>query len=214
MSSAHRAHALLRLLPQPRRLSARTKGSKGNNDWTTNLRQRNLAVVNLLAQLPRTRWMYLSLYSVLYNVYQFTAIEDTKDYGLDNLADQYTFYLAVGVVVTLFSTLLQLRHFQRNFLSKRQLILLATLTALFQFGAFILMAVKAVQFHLDIALMKDGNCYFPDCDESGTFRWEITAYTGFTLIALIVQIPYFKTISRMQEKDLARDTLLSEEAQA
>lgn len=158
--------------------------------------------------------MYFLSYSVLYNIYQFTAIEDTKDYNLDNLADQYTFYLAVGVVVTLIAIFLQLRHFQRAFLSKRQLILLATLTALFQFGAFILMAVKAVQFHLDIALMKDGFCYFPDCDESGTFRWEITAYTGFTLIALIAQIPYFKTISRLQEKDETRDTLLSEETQA
>lgn len=145
--------------------------------------------------------MYALSYLVIYNIYQFTAIEDTKDYGLDNLADQYTFYLAVGVAVTLISIFLQLRHFQHSFLSKRQLILLATLTALFQFGAFILMAVKAVQFHLDIALMKDGDCYFLDCDESGTFRWEITAYTGFTLIALIAQIPYFKAISRIQEKD-------------
>lgn len=172
-----------------------------------------MAIISLPAQLSRPHWMYLPSYQVIYNVYQFTAIEDTKDYALDNLADQYTFYLAVGVVVTLFAILLQLRHFQRAFLSKRQLILLATLTALFQFGAFILMAVKTVQFHLDISLMKDGNCYFPDCDESGTFRWEITAYTGFTLITLLAQIPYFKTISRMSEKDSARDTLLSEEAQ-
>jgi hypothetical protein len=32
---------------------------------------------------------------VVFNIYQFTGIENKKDYSLDNLADQYTFYLSV-----------------------------------------------------------------------------------------------------------------------
>jgi hypothetical protein len=128
---------------------------------------------------------------------------------LDDLADQYTFYIAVEVAVTLFALIMQIKHFQHSFLKKNQVILLATLTAVFQLGSFILMAIKAVQLHLDISLMDGDNCYFPDCEESKTFRWEITGYSILTWFALVAQIPYFRAISKIQEEDKGRDTLLT-----
>ncbi len=97
--------------------------------------------------------MYYLYYEVIYNVYQFTAIEDKKYYNLDDLADQYTFYIAVGVVVSIVAYAIQMSHFKAPFLAKKRLVLVATLAAMFQFGSFILMAIKAVQFHLDISLM-------------------------------------------------------------
>jgi hypothetical protein len=107
--------------------------------------------------------MYSLYYQVIFNVYQFTAIEDKKDYNLDDLADQYTFYIAVGVVVSIVAYAIQFSHFKTPFLPKKRLVFVATLASMFQFGSFILMAIKAVQFHLDISLMKNGICYFPDC---------------------------------------------------
>jgi asparagine N-glycosylation enzyme membrane subunit Stt3 len=119
---------------------------------------------------------------------------------LDSIADQYTFYFAVEVAITLVALFIQIKHFRKSFLNKNQLILVATLAALFQFGSFIVMAIKTVQFHLDISLMQDGVCYFIDCDESATFRWEITGYTIFTWLALLGQIPYFRLISTVAEQ--------------
>lgn len=130
---------------------------------------------------------------------------------MDNLADQYTFYIAVEVIVCLVALIMQVHHFRKPFLKKNQLILVATLAAVFQFGSFILMAIKAVQFHLDIALMQNGRCYFPDCDELGVFRWEITGYSILTFLVLVAQIPYFQIISNIVEHDEKRDTLITEE---
>jgi hypothetical protein len=115
------------------------------------------------------------------------------------------------VVVTLVALVLQIQHFKAGLLSKSQLILVATLAAVFQFGSFILMAIKTVQAHLDIALMQNGVCYFPDCNEASIFRWELTGYTALTFLVLAAQIPYFKVISNIVERDEKRDTLLTEE---
>jgi hypothetical protein len=120
---------------------------------------------------------------------------------LDNLADQYTFYIAVEVVVSLVAIITQVAHFRKAFLKKNQLILVATLAAVFQFGSFILMSIKAVQFYLDISLMENGVCYFPDCEEAKTFRWEILGYSILTLITLVAQVPYFAVISTLVERD-------------
>lgn len=150
-------------------------------------------------------------HTVIYNIYQFTGIQDTENYNLDNLADQYTFYIAVEVIVSLVALIVQIKHFKSPFLRKRQLILVATLAAVFQFGSFILMAIKTVQFHLDIILMENGNCYWTNCDEAGVFRWEITGYTILTFLVLAAQLPYFSVISNIVEHDEKRDTLITEE---
>jgi hypothetical protein len=170
-----------------------------------------LAAFPVPPQRPRTHRLYLSPYAVIFNVYQFTGIEETETYALDNLADQYTFYIVVEVIVSLVVLILQIRHFSRPFMRKSQLILVATLAAVFQFGSFILMGIKAIQFHLDISLMQDGVCYFKDCDEARLFRWEITGYTILTFLVLAAQIPYFSAITNMIEPDSKRDTLLTEE---
>lgn len=115
--------------------------------------------------------MYTLHYVVIFNVYQFTGIQDTKYYNLDDLADQYTFYLAVGVVVSIVAYGVQFNHFRDPFLPKKRLVLIASLAAMFQFGSFILMAIKAVQIQIDISLMQNGKCYFNDCDQASTFRW-------------------------------------------
>lgn len=120
---------------------------------------------------------------------------------MDDLADQYMIYISVEVVITLIAIIVQIRHLKNEFLKKSQLILIATITSVFQFGSFIIMAIKAVQFHLDISLMKDGNCYFKDCNESALFRWEITGYSILTFLTLLAQIPYFRAISTVTEKD-------------
>lgn len=103
----------------------------------------------------------------------------------------------------------QVHHFRKPFLRKNQLILIATLAAVFQFGSFIIMSVKAVQFYLDFTIIKNDNCYFPDCAEAKTYRWEILSYSIFTLITLIGQVPYFRIISDIVEKSETRDTLLT-----
>lgn len=130
---------------------------------------------------------------------------------MDNTADQYTFFIGVEVVVSLVALIVQIRHFKAPFLKKSQLILVATLAAVFQFGSFILMAIKAVQFHLDIALMENGNCRWKDCNEAGVFRWEITGYSILTFLVLAAQLPYFSVISNIVEHDERRDTLITEE---
>lgn len=145
---------------------------------------------------------------MIYHFYQFTGIENTKDYSLDDLVDQYTFYFAVEVAVTLLALLLQVQHFKSPYLKKNQLILVATLAAVFQFGTFIILAIKTVQAHLDLAL---GDCYFPDCNEAGFFRWLLTGYSALTLLVLIAYGPYLKVISTLVEHDEKRDTLITED---
>jgi hypothetical protein len=162
-------------------------------------------------QRLRTHRLYFLPNTVIYNIYQFTGIEETVDYHLDDSADQYTFYIAVEVIVCLVALIVQIKHFKSPFLKKSQLILVATLAAVFQFGSFILLAIKAVQFHLDIALMENGNCRFKDCNEAGVFRWEITGYTILTFLVLAAQVPYFSVISNIVEHDGKRDTLMTEE---
>jgi hypothetical protein len=203
----------LHLLQQPRGLPAGAARDQPapEDSPRAGTQQAGLAARLLPPQRLRTRRPYPSTHAVIYNVYQFTGIQDTEDYALDDLADQYTFYIAVEVIVSLVALGVQIRHFKTPFLRKSQLILVATLAAVFQFGSFILMAIKAVQFHLDIALMQDGNCYWKDCDEAGVFRWELTGYSILTFLVLAAQVPYFSVISNIAEREEKRDTLITEE---
>ena len=45
------------------------------------------------------------------NIYQFTTAQNTHNYALDNLADQYSIYIEVALLIGLVASATQLHHY-------------------------------------------------------------------------------------------------------
>lgn len=80
-------------------------------------------------------------------------IEKKDTYTLDNIIDQYAYYIEVGIVIAFVGIIMQMRNARSSFLSKRQVVMLAVIVGLFQVGSLILLAIKAAQIFIRLNLI-------------------------------------------------------------
>ncbi len=90
-------------------------------------------------------------------------MEDNKDYGLDDMADPYGFFVAIAAVASMIAIFVQIKNMGRPFLTKQKLIGWALIPLIFQAGTLLLVAVKTAQIFLVFQMMGD-TCIFLDCD--------------------------------------------------
>lgn len=83
---------------------------------------------------------------------------------MDNIIDQYAYYIDVGIVIAFVGIIMQLRNARSSFLSKRQVILLAVTIGLFQIGSLILLVIKTAQIFIRLNLIQNDHDLFPDRD--------------------------------------------------
>jgi len=90
---------------------------------------------------------------------------------LDNIIDQYAYYIEVGIVIAFVGIVMQMRNARSSFLSKRQVVMLAVIVGLFQIGSLILLAIKTSQIFIRLNLIQNDQDLFPDREEADIFKW-------------------------------------------
>jgi hypothetical protein len=100
-----------------------------------------------------------------------SEIEDKINYALDNIIDQYAYYIDVGIVIAFVGIIMQMRSARSSFLSNRQVVMLAVIVGLFQVGSLILLVIKAAQIFIRLNLIENDQNLFPDREEAEIFKW-------------------------------------------
>lgn len=98
-------------------------------------------------------------------------MQNKKDYTLSNQIDQYFYFLAMGIDSTIIAVVLQAKNIQSQFLNKKQVIIIALVVLLYQFGSFFLLAIKTAQIFIRLEVIQNDTVFFPDRENALIFRW-------------------------------------------